>query len=73
MGRQELIDNLNKALACELAGVIQYSQHSYLVTGTDREVFKGFSVTRPKRLRTTQRCSATRSLHSAACRPLSPR
>lgn len=42
MGRQELIENLNKALACELAGVIQYSQHSYLVTGTDREVFKGF-------------------------------
>jgi bacterioferritin len=40
MGRSELIDNLNKALGWELAGVIQYSQHSYLVTGTDREVFK---------------------------------
>lgn len=42
MGRKELVDNLNKALSLELAGVIQYSQHSYLVTGTDREVFKGF-------------------------------
>ncbi|MBX3243433.1 MAG: hypothetical protein KF685_03065 [Acidobacteria bacterium] len=40
MARAELIDNLNKALGYELAGVIQYSQHSYLVTGTDREVFK---------------------------------
>jgi bacterioferritin len=42
MARAELIDNLNKALSWELAGVIQYSQHSYLVTGTDREVFKGW-------------------------------
>lgn len=42
MARAELIENLNKALALELAGVIQYSQHSYLVTGPDREVFKGF-------------------------------
>lgn len=40
MGRVELVENLNKALSYELAGVIQYSQHSYLVTGTDREVFK---------------------------------
>ncbi|MGQ0542871.1 MAG: ferritin-like domain-containing protein [Blastocatellia bacterium] len=40
MARAELIENLNKALSLELAGVIQYSQHSYLVTGTDREVFK---------------------------------
>lgn len=40
LGRGELLDNLNKALSCELAGVIQYSQHSYLVSGTDREVFK---------------------------------
>jgi len=29
-------------MSLELAGVIQYSQHSYLVTGTDREVFKDF-------------------------------
>lgn len=40
MGRAELVGNLNKALSLELAAVIQYSQHSYLVTGTDREVFK---------------------------------
>ncbi len=40
MARAELIDNLNKALSLELAGVIQYSQHSYLVTGTKREVYK---------------------------------
>ena len=40
MARAELIEQLNNALSCELAGVIQYSQHSYLVTGTDREVFK---------------------------------
>ncbi|MGD9627729.1 MAG: bacterioferritin [Pyrinomonadaceae bacterium] len=40
MGRAELVENLNKALSLELAAVIQYSQHSYLVTGTDREVFK---------------------------------
>ncbi len=42
MGRAELVDNLNKALGWELAGIIQYSQHSYLVTGTDREVFRGW-------------------------------
>ncbi len=42
MGRAELVENLNNALSYELAGVIQYSQHSYLVTGTDREIFKGF-------------------------------
>ena len=42
MARAELIDNLNQALSLELAGVIQYSQHSYLVTGTDRQVFKDY-------------------------------
>lgn len=42
MGRAELVENLNNALAYELAGVIQYSQHSYLVTGKDREVFKEY-------------------------------
>ncbi len=42
MAREELLENLNSALSLELAGVIQYSQHSYLVTGTDREVFKEF-------------------------------
>lgn len=40
MGRAELVENLNRALSMELAAVIQYSQHSYLVTGTDRQVFK---------------------------------
>jgi bacterioferritin len=42
MAREELIENLNKALGFELAGVIQYSQHSYLVTGVEREVYKEF-------------------------------
>lgn len=42
MAREELVENLNKALSYELAGVIQYSQHSYLITGPDREVFKDF-------------------------------
>ena len=42
MARAELVENLNRALSLELAGVIQYSQHSYLVTGTDREVFKDY-------------------------------
>ncbi len=42
MAREELVENLNAALGFELAGVIQYSQHSYLVTGTEREVYRGF-------------------------------
>lgn len=42
MARADLVDNLNKALSYELAAVIQYSQHSYLITGPDREVFKDF-------------------------------
>jgi bacterioferritin len=42
MARQDLIDNLNRALGYELAAVIQYSQHSYLVTGVEREVYKEF-------------------------------
>ncbi|CAN5619317.1 MAG: ferritin-like domain-containing protein [Pyrinomonadaceae bacterium] len=40
MARTELVENLNKALSLELAGVIQYSQHSYLVTGLEREVYR---------------------------------
>lgn len=40
MARADLIENLNKALSLELAAVIQYSQHSYLVTGHEREIFK---------------------------------
>ncbi len=42
MARTELIENLNQALSLELAGVIQYSQHSYLITGIEREVFRDF-------------------------------
>lgn len=42
MARAELIENLNQALSLELAGIIQYSQHSYLITGPDREVFKEY-------------------------------
>ncbi len=42
MGRSELLENLNHALSLELSGVIQYSQHSYLVTGFEREVYRGF-------------------------------
>ena len=38
----DLIDNLNRALGLELTGVIQYSQHSYLITGIEREEFRGF-------------------------------
>jgi bacterioferritin len=37
-----LIDSLNRALGLELAGVIQYMQHSFLVTGPEREVFCDF-------------------------------
>lgn len=42
MASNELIEQLNRAMSLELSGVIQYSQHSYLVSGTDREVFKEF-------------------------------
>ena len=42
MAREELIENLNNALSLELSGVIQYSQHSYLVTGIEREIYRGF-------------------------------
>lgn len=42
MARAELIENLNKALSLELSGVIQYTQHSFLVTGKDRLVFTEF-------------------------------
>ena len=42
MARTELLENLNQALSLELSGVIQYSQHSYLVTGIEREIYRGF-------------------------------
>lgn len=42
MANTELVENLNRALGLELAGVIQYMQHSFLVTGPEREVFRSF-------------------------------
>ncbi|HVF57616.1 MAG TPA: ferritin-like domain-containing protein [Pyrinomonadaceae bacterium] len=42
MANTELIENLNRALGLELAGVIQYLQHSFLVNGPEREVFRSF-------------------------------
>ena len=42
MANSALIDGLNRALGLELAGVIQYMQHSFLVTGPEREVFCEF-------------------------------
>jgi bacterioferritin len=42
MANQELVDNLNRALGLELAGVIQYMQHSFLVTGAEREVYRSY-------------------------------
>jgi bacterioferritin len=42
MAGQDLIDNLNRALGLELAAVIQYMQHSFLVTGAEREVYRSF-------------------------------
>lgn len=42
MPNTALIDNLNRALGLELAGVIQYMQHSFLVTGAERELYRPF-------------------------------
>jgi len=42
MARAELIENLNRALSAELSAVIQYTQHSFLITGTDRPVYCDF-------------------------------
>lgn len=42
MANTALIDNLNRALSLELAAIIQYMQHSFLVTGTEREVYCEF-------------------------------
>ncbi|HLM00655.1 MAG TPA: ferritin-like domain-containing protein [Pyrinomonadaceae bacterium] len=42
MARTELIENLNKALSLEISAVIQYTQHSFLVTGAEREVYRKF-------------------------------
>jgi bacterioferritin len=42
MARADLIENLNRALSLELSGVIQYTQHSFLVTGVEREIYRSF-------------------------------
>ena len=42
MANGELVDGLNQALGLELAGVIQYMQGSFLVTGVEREVYRSF-------------------------------
>ena len=42
MASPELIENLNRALGLELAAVIQYMQHSFLVTGPEREVYRSY-------------------------------
>lgn len=42
MANPELIENLNRVLSLELGAVIQYMQHSFLVTGTEREVYRSY-------------------------------
>jgi bacterioferritin len=42
MARAQLIENLNRALSLELAAVVQYMQHSFLVTGVEREIYREF-------------------------------
>lgn len=37
-----LIDSLNRVLGMELSAVIQYMQHSFLVTGREREVYRSW-------------------------------
>lgn len=42
MARTDLVENLNRALSLELSASIQYTQHSFLITGTEREVYCDF-------------------------------
>src|SRR5918911_1926303 len=42
MANDKLIEGLNRALGLELGAVIQYMQHSFLVTGIEREVYKSY-------------------------------
>lgn len=42
MNKNKVIENLNKLLAYEYAGMIQYQQHAFLVTGLWRAAYKGF-------------------------------
>ncbi len=69
MGNDNLIENLNRALSLELGAVIQYTQHSFLVTGIEREVYRKYfrkqgeessppeSSTRNSRTRSRRTCS----------------
>lgn len=40
-----LVNELNRALALEYAATVQYLQQSFLVTGTERQVFQPFFAT----------------------------
>lgn len=42
MANAKLIESLNRALSLELTAVIQYMQHSFLVTGAEREVYRSY-------------------------------
>ena len=42
MANEKLIESLNRALSLELTAVIQYMQHSFLVTGMEREVYRSY-------------------------------
>src|ERR687894_1968785 len=42
MANANLIEGLNRALSLELGAVIQYTQHSFLVTGIEREVYRKY-------------------------------
>lgn len=42
MSKTELLEQLNTILSLEYAGVVQYMQNSFLVTGCDRVVFSDF-------------------------------
>ena len=41
-GEREADRELNRALSFELTAVIQYMQHSFLVTGAEREVYRSY-------------------------------
>lgn len=73
MANTKLIDALNRALSLELAGVIQYLQHSFLVTGPEREVYREFFRKQSEEAHEHATRSATRSSRWAACRPWSRR
>lgn len=42
MSKQALITALNDVLSWELAGIVQYLHHSVMITGPERETYKGF-------------------------------